>query len=1013
MKKNVVFLLSVGIGVCFVPVHASVKGCMPGMKQASLPGQVTATTPWNQAIAVTGTVSDGTGALPGVTVRVKGKSTTTLTDTQGKYAITVEEGEVLVFSYIGFREYEATVTKNSNIINVVLEEDAETLKEVTVNAGYYKVKDKERTGSIAKITSKDIETQPVTNVLAAMQGRMAGVSITQTTGVSGGGFDIQIRGQNSLRAEGNSPLYIIDGVPYATEEIGYSQTSGALPRSTSPLNSINPSDIESLEVLKDADATAIYGSRGANGVVLISTKKGKSGKTSFTANISKGIGRVTRFMDLMNTQQYLEMRNEALANDGVAPSFMDYDVNGIWEANRYTDWQKVLLGGTADFTNAQLSLSGGSAQTQFLVGGNYHKETTVFPGKFDYQKGNIRASINHRSADGRFGIVFAAGYTAQKNNQPGTDLTRDATVLAPNAPALYDDEGVLNWEGSTWTNPLAALVGKNLSNTHDLLANTVLSYKILDGLEAKTAFGFTDTRHEESVTSPNTLYDPAYMVGTEYSYIFKTGTDKSSWIIEPQITYRKTMGRGRLDAVIGSTFQHQQGRQQVVQATGFTSNALIDNLSAASEINIVADSETIYRYTALFGRLNYNWEEKYIVNLTGRRDGSSRFGPGKRFANFGAVGTAWLFSNEAFLKDNSILSFGKLRASYGSSGNDQIGDYQFLETYALTGRNYGVPGLQPTRLYNPDFAWESSRKVEAAIELGFLNDRIFFTAAFYDNRAANQLVGIPLPGTTGFPSIQANLDATVQNRGMELTLHGDIIKGPAFSWSADVNFSKQRNKLLAFPNLEGSTYKNQLIIGEALNIRKVYHSLGVDPATGMYAFADMDGDGAITPSDRKAVVDFNPEFFGGFQNQFKYKGFQLDVLFQFVKQQNYAAIYRTGLPGTMGNHIVGALDRWQEAGDVAPHQMYTTGLNGDATTAFARFAESDGIVTDASYVRLKNISLSYTLPERWNLGGVCRLYVEAQNLLTFTKYDGPDPEFKLNGYLPPLKVVTAGINVTF
>lgn len=972
----------------------------------------TTTSYFYQQQQLTGTVSDISEPLVGVTIRVKGKQTVSLTDAQGKYSIDARAGDVLVFSYVGYKEQSITVTAG-NVINVVLEEDATSLQEVTVNAGYYKVKDKERTGSIAKISAKDIETQPVTNVLATMQGRMAGVSITQTTGVSGGGFDIQIRGQNSLRAEGNSPLYIIDGVPYSSEAIGYSQTSGVLPTSSSPLNSINPSDIESLEVLKDADATAIYGSRGANGVVLVTTKKGKSGKTRFTANVSRGIGKATRFIDLMNTQQYLEMRREALANDGVAPGFMDYDVNGTWDENRYTDWQEVLLGGTADYTDAQVSVSGGTAQTQFVAGGNYHKETTVFPGAFDYQKGNARISLNHQSADGRFGIVFSGGYTVQRNRQPGTDLTRAATVLAPNAPALYDDEGGLNWENSTWTNPLAALAGRGISKTHDLLANTVLSYKILDGLEAKTALGFTDTRHEESVTSPNTLYDPAYMVGTEYSYIFKTNTDRQSWIIEPQLTYRTKIGRGRLDAVIGSTFQHQQGRQLVVQATGFTSNALIQNLSAASDVNIVADAETVYRYTALFGRINYNWDGRYIVNLTGRRDGSSRFGPGKQFANFGAVGAAWLFTNEPLLKDNSVLSFGKLRASYGSSGNDQIGDYQFLETYALTGRNYGVPGLQPSRLYNPDFAWESSTKTEVAIELGFLNDRLFFTNALYSNRSRNQLVGIPLPGTTGFASIQANLDATVQNQGVELTLEAKIFSSGNFGWDASVNFSKQRNKLLEFPNLEGSTYRNQLAIGEALNIRKMYHSLGVDPATGMYAFADLDGDGAITTADRKAIADFNPEFFGGFQNQFRYRGFQLDVLFQFVKQQNYGAGYRTGLPGTMTNQPVAALDRWQAAGHTASHEMYTTGINGDATTAFARFAESDGIIEDASYVRLKNISLSYTLPAKWSLGGNCRLYVEAQNLLTFTGYDGPDPEFRLNGYLPPLKVVTAGINATF
>ncbi|WP_349293608.1 TonB-dependent receptor plug domain-containing protein [Flavobacterium flavigenum] len=327
---------------------------------------------------IQGTVTDGTAPLPGVTITLKGKlNATAITDYSGQYSLSASPQDTLVVSFIGFKTAVVPVAGRTTIA-IVLHPDTTTLQEVRVNAGYYSVKESERTGSIARITAKDIETQPVTNVLATMQGRMAGVSITQTTGVPGGGFDIKIRGQNSIRTDGNAPLYIIDGVPYASDPIGYNQTASTYPSVTSPLNSINPDAIESIEVLKDADATAIYGSRGANGVVLITTKKGKAGKTTFTVNAATGAGTVTKFMKLMNTEQYLAMRLQAFVNDGLSYGATDYDINGTWDQNRYTDWQKELLGGTSLQQDIQGTLSGGSERTQFLLSGNYHQETTVF-----------------------------------------------------------------------------------------------------------------------------------------------------------------------------------------------------------------------------------------------------------------------------------------------------------------------------------------------------------------------------------------------------------------------------------------------------------------------------------------------------------------------------------------------------------------------------------------------------------------------------------------------------------
>lgn len=983
-----------------------------------------------QEKSVKGTVRDKDGVLPGLTVtfrrkesqtlnqvqgkRIQGDKSTTVTDEKGQFSIAAEEGDVLEFSFMGYKTYSLIVGSNAQV-SVIMEVDAEALQEVTVNAGYYKVKEKELTGSISKMTAKEIEIQPVTNVLAAMQGRMAGVYITQTTGVPGGDFAIQIRGQNSLRAGGNNPLYIIDGVPYSSESMGFYSTSGVLGGVTSPLNSLNPDNIESIEVLKDADATSIYGSRGANGVVLITTKKGKAGKTEFTTNYYYGFGSVTRFMDLMDTEQYLGMRKEAYANDGVTDyPASAYDLNGKWEENRYTDWQKELTGGTAEYTNLNASISGGSQQDQFLLSGNFAKQTTVFPGDFRYKKGNLYMSANHESDNKKFHISFTGGYTVQDNNQPYVDLTKVSRQLSPNAPALYDEEGNLNWQNNTFSNPLAQFNGNYSALTYDLLANSVISYHFLDNLEFKSLFGFTDLRHEESTSVPSTVYNPAFGIGSESSILFLNNTNRQSWIIEPQLNWNKNYGKVSLSALVGATFQNKTGYQIVTQAMGFPSNSLMNNIASASNIAIVQNEEVDYRYQAFFGRANFNWNDKYIVNLTGRRDGSSRFGTSNQFANFGAVGAAWLFSNEHFLKDNTILSFGKLRGSYGTTGNDQIGDYQFLDTYSTTGVSYeGIVGLEPSRLYNSNFGWETNKKLEIALETGFLNDRIFATLGWYSNRSSDQLVGIPLPGTTGFSSIQANLDATVQNQGWELSLHTLNIQNKDFTWSTNLTFTTSKNKLISFPNLEASTYSNKFVIGESLNILKLYHYTGIDSETGLYQFEDVNGDGILTNTDDKQTIkDLNPAFYSGLQNQLKYKQISLDFLFVFVKQENYSANKSFGMPGTRSNQLAATLDRWQNNGDIATYQIYSVN-NSSANQAYFNYYESDASIVDASFIRLKNIALIYDIPKKWLKNVSCRISFTGQNLLTFTNYNGADPEFKLYDRLPPLKVFTTGVQLIF
>ncbi|HEY1008749.1 MAG TPA: SusC/RagA family TonB-linked outer membrane protein, partial [Daejeonella sp.] len=885
-----------------------------------------------------GTVSDGNSPLPGVTIAIKSKSNTaTISDYNGQYSISASAHDTLVVSFIGFKTAFIPIAGRSKI-DIALQYDTTTLQEVRVNAGYYSVKESERTGSISRITSKDIEKQPVTNVLAVMQGRMAGVSVIQNSGMPGGGFQIKIRGQNSLRADGNAPLYIIDGVPFSSQSIGSTYTSTNMPAQNSPLSSINPDDIESIEVLKDADATAIYGSRGANGVVLLTTKKGKQEKTSVSLNYTGGIGQVSGNMALLKTDEYLAMRRQAYSNDGVSvyPASA-YDINGVWSQNRYTDWQKELLGGTAQYNMLQGSLSGGSAQTQYLISGSWNHETTVFPAEFKSSRANARMSLNHTATDQKFKISFTAGYSYQNGLMPSTDITRDALTLAPNAPALFNADGTLNWQNGTFSNPAAKLLRTINSNTYDFIANTVLSYNILSDLQAKLNLGYTDTRQDQLTAQPHTAFNPSLGRGSEFSSVYHNALSRRSWIIEPQLTWNRTYGKAQLEILAGTTFQKQSAAQVVSTGEGFASNSLMDNPASASIYRIIDSGQNIYKYSALFGRVNFKWDGKYILNITGRRDGSSRFGPGKQYASFGAAGIAWLFSEEPFIKKTGMLSFGKLRASYGTAGNDQIGDYQYLDTYTVSANSYqGIKGLSPSRLFNPEFGWETNRKLEAAVELGFLDNRIALSIGTYRNRSSSQLIGIPLPTTTGFSQLLANLDAEVQNSGVEFTLQSRNINLSHFTWTTSFNLTKAENKLLSFPGIEGSSYANQFEIGKSINILKMYQYKGVDPQTGNYTFTDFNADGNFSAADdRKVIKDLNPDFYGGIQNTLSYKRVTLDFLFQFVRQENFSENYRFTMPGTFSNQPAAVANHWQVLGDNAAYQAYSNS-NSLRSAAYSR-----------------------------------------------------------------------------
>ncbi|UGU15735.1 SusC/RagA family TonB-linked outer membrane protein [Sinomicrobium kalidii] len=966
-----------------------------------------------QQLRVSGTVTaapDNT-PLPGVNIIVKGTSRGTMSDADGNYNITVRATDILSFSFVGYRTVEIPVDGRTTV-NTQLEEAVTTLEGVEVNAGYYIVKDRERTGNISRVTSEEIELQPIVSPLEALQGRMAGVEIIQQSGVPGTQTRFRIRGQNSLRTSGNLPLYIIDGIPVDSNVL--SSSGGLTSVGIDPLNTLNLSNIESIEVLKDADATAIYGSRGANGVVLITTKKSSDfpQKTGVEFQIYGGISTVSNKLDLLNTEQYLALRKEAFENDGVTPTEFNAVDLVVWDQDRYTNWQKKLFGGTAQVTDLNMAISGGNETTSYRLSGAYHSQGNVFPGDFTYQKVTMGLNLNHRSKNQKYHMNLSVNYGVDDNELfHGQGFVGDAIILPPNAPELYNEDGLLNWENSTWTNPLAVTNQDTRAETNNLVSNLVMSYRLVPNLILKANMGYSHLNMNEKVKRSIDAYDPADW-DRRTSSSLHGDTKRKSWIIEPQLIYSSKTGIGNIEALLGTTFQHSENNTLRITGTGYSDKRLIGNLAAAEEVRINSNTNAQYRYHAIFGRIGYNWHKKYFINLTGRRDGSSRFGQDRRFANFGAIGGAWIFSEEDFVKKSMpFLSFGKLRGSYGITGSDQVGDYAYLDTYQPTP---GPGGLYPTELSNPYYSWEENKKLEAAMDLSFFRNRVNLGVSWYRNRSSNQLVGYPLAGTTGFSLVQANLPATVQNMGWEIELSTMNIQLNDFQWQTALNLSIPKNKLISYPDLESSSYANTYRVGHPLNISLRYIYDGIDPDTGFYRVVDVNEDGRLDNNDR-TVISFNGRnLFGGINNEFRYKNLSFSFLMEFVKHKEAPYNY-TVPPGRYGNITIENYNVWKQPGDETNIQRASQSIQ--ALLSDINFRNSDQFLSDASFIRLKTLSISYNLPKKV-LGSFsaqsCRIYAHAQNLFTITGYKGLDPQFPGGSTrLPVLKSMTLGIQLKF
>lgn len=988
---------------------------------------------------VTGIVRGPDGQpLAGVNIMVKGTKKGTTSAADGGFNIEADNGDVLIFSSIGYNEREITVASNKPIGVISLSASENKLDEVQIIA-YGQTSKRLSTGNIASIKAKDIQEQPVNNPLLALQGRVPGLTVTQQSGFAGTGVVVRLQGQNSI-FRGNDPFYVIDGIPFSSQLLpnlaNVLRTSGTRSNGN-PLNFISPSEIESMEILKDADATAIYGSRAANGAILITTKKAKSGQVRVDLNFQNGFGKVPRKLDLLNTQEFLALRKEAYANDGIAvpaigdaPDASNYDLT-FWGQNDYTDWQKELIGKTAKYLDAQLGLSGGNENVQYLFSSNFHKETTVLPSDLSDRKTSFKFNLNSTSNNKKLKFSFSSSYLIDNNKLPTIDLTNTAMTLSPNYPALKLSDGSLNWAPtnngvSSISNPLATLNAVYFNRTTNLISNAIVNYTFLPGLKFQSSFGYNALVSNEISISPSSSTAPEFV--STFDRMANYGNNESrSWIVEPQLSYTKSMRWGTLETLIGSSIQQTASVRKLVEGHGYNSDFVLENINAAASIIAPPNTaiDALYKYNAIFGRINYNLNNTYLLNLTARRDGTSRFGAENRFHNFGAVGAAWIFSNVKFFKENiSFISFGKLKASYGTTGSDQIEDYAYLSLYQSV--NPGVPyggggGLLPTRLTNPFIHWENVRKLSIGTDGGVLADRIIFSINYFKNRSSNQLLTYGIAPSTGFSGISSNFPAVVQNSGWEISITTENVRTKEFTWSTDFNITFPKNKLIKFDGLESSAYAGQYKIGLPITIERFIKYAGVNPASGLYEFLDKDGKLSSNPGfdETNFTVYKNNEqtLYGGFGSSFSFHGFSLNVLFQFVKQQARNYYYGSTVPGSYDprNEPTTVLDHWKSEGDQKNVQKLTTS---DFGVIFPTFylQLSDASWTDASYARLKNLSLSWQLPKAWQQTvrmKNARIYVLGQNLLTITNYQGLDPESKSSVSLPPLRVITMGIQCSF
>ena len=977
---------------------------------------------------VTG-ADDGAG-IPGVNVLVKGTANGAITDIDGNYKIVVPTGDVtLVFSFVGYESSEVSVGSRS-VIDIALSTDVQQLSEVVVT-GYGTSIKQDLTGNIASVKSEDIEMQPVTTVEQAIQGRTAGVLITAQNGKLGQGLDIRVRGASSISAS-NQPLYVIDGVPITSAS--QSRTGAA----TNPLADLNFNDVESIEVLKDASAAAIYGSRGANGVVLITTKRGKTGKTKFDANLQYGVSSPTRKREWINADEYVELYMESALNNDQADGFFpgiditNYDPNSIETNPDYpgswvefmidymdfmdgdyvgnaslsdvvrtnTDWQEEAFQ-DGSFTSFDLSASGGNDNTTYYLSGGYLGQDGILIGNtFDRISG--RLNLDHKISN-KIGVGVNVNISNTINNRVSDDNAFSTPIqlvaqspLTPvsNANGLLDNNlnpGAIYYPATVEREnaSFVTTVWRNFSNVYAY-------WDITDDLQFRAEYGY-DLLNQDEQRYQNSKTQGGASVGgygsSRYVQILNQTT-------KAYFSYNKNINDAHdISAVLGMEYQTNERKQTNAEAQGFPVDEL-KTLASAAEPIVSSSTLNEYNFVGYFARVNYKFKNRYLLGFTGRFDGSSRFGANNRYGFFPSVAAGWIISEEAFVGGGETLSFLKLRASWGIVGNASIPNYETFGTYAATSYNTGS-GLLPEQIPNPDLTWENTAQTDIGLDFGLFSDRLSGSLDYYDKQTTDLLLNVPVPGTSGFATQFQNI-GRLENKGFELTLNYRLDAGD-FTWTTGVNYAKNNNKILELaPGQDlipsgSSRWLNSVVIGEPIGVHWGIEYAGADPATGDALWFLPSGETtndynlANAPENRKNIGNPTPTDIYGWNNTFSFKGIDLTVLLQGVSGNKVFLGGDTFMAANAryeDNQTREQLQRWQKPGDVTNIPQARLYSNNGAQA-------SSRYISDGSYIRVKNVSLGYTFPKSV-LDAIkfssLRVYVNASNLFTFTEYAGWDPE---------------------
>ncbi|HYG40924.1 MAG TPA: TonB-dependent receptor [Cytophagales bacterium] len=985
-----------------------------------------------QQVNVTGKVislEDSTG-LPGVSVVVKGTLSGTVTDIDGTYSIEASPEASLVFTYIGFITQEVKINNQSNI-DLVLKPNVTQLTEVVVT-GYTTQQKKNVISSISSVSTESFKDMPVMGIDQALQGQAPGVQVTQSSGTPGGGIKVVIRGNTSVSAS-NMPLFILDGVPV---EIGALSSIGFGGQNDNALALINPNDYEDIELLKDAAAKAMYGSRGANGVVVLTSKRGKkNSKTRFNAEAQRGLINITRKPELLNSTELLELQREAVVNSGRDPDELGL-IEGVTDGIN-TDWVEEVLR-TGIFEQYQLSATGGGDKTSFYISGNYRNEEGVQVNN-GFERYSATLNLDHTSSDR---LTFGNSFTISraKNNRVKGDNYLDAVYSAALQALPYnsafDEQGKLIGYGSPGFsprngNPLVNAVAPRYDvYTTKILGNVYAKYKILQGLNFRTQVsGDYNSVIEDQYQPTSTIIggNPDYAGGKGYG--ISAASSFITLINSNLLTFDKKIGEHNVDVLLGAEILQRVERGNYVEGRMFPS----DDFSYIGSAGIVdAGSSYIVKNGLLsfFGEIKYNFREKYLISIGAREDGSSRFGKGRKFGFFPAIAAGWILSEESFLKDYNFLTLLKLKASWGYSGNEGIGDFEFLGRWSATTYN-GASGVSPSRIDNPNLQWERTEETNVGLDVSLFNARINLIVEGYYNLTDKLLFDQPVPATTGFSTVKGNV-GNLRNRGIEVGIN--IINiDKVVNWSTSINLSRNENEVVRlvddkplFRGYQGNGVNGTSVIkeGEPLGSFWGLRFLGVDPATGEAIYDDINGDGSITPDDGTIVGSAQPDFIGSFINNVSYKGFDLSLFFQFSYGNDILNFSNTELlnagQNINTNQSREALKRWREPGDITsvPRYEFENSYNNRTSSRF---------IEDGSYLRLKNLTIGYTLPSKYTKRikvSSTRIFCSGSNLWTYTNYSGGDPEVStLDGStsaqgtdlftLPQVSTLMIGLTVGF